>query len=168
MPRSMLLLCAAAVGLAACGSNEAANTAADNAANTAAANTANSADTTNAADSGGPGKAYGKAKGKGQSGAAGGAQGQAVAVEFSGCTRLVKVSKPAGCLVVKSGSATYDIDSAQPRPNADAAIAGTGVYDPNTQGICMAGKPLTGVKWHYTRALCTRGKDGERPGKRKG
>jgi hypothetical protein len=78
-----------------------------------------------------------------------------LAVEFRGCPRIVNVEKPGGCLVLKSGKETYDIDSARPRPRtAYLMIAGTGIYDPDTVGICQTGKPLTHIKWHYLKTRC--------------
>ena len=164
MSRSMYLLCAAAVGLAACGSKEdvtnlangAANSAADaaNSAANAANTTANTA--TNAADS-----AESAAKGGGQGYGQPGKPNiklNVKKVEFRGCTRLIKVTKPNGCMVVKSGSETYDIDSARPLPYPNAAITGTGLYLPNQQGTCMVGKPLTGVKWTYAGGRCDKRK----------
>jgi hypothetical protein len=83
-------------------------------------------------------------------------------VSFRGCPRIVDVEKPRGCLVVKSGTETYDIDSAQPRPDpGKLIIEGTGIYNPETVGICMTGKILRNVKWHNTTAKCPIGKDKE-------
>ena len=173
MLRSMLVLGAAAVALAACGSDEAekaakdaanaaanaANTAADTAANTANA-AANAANTVEGAEDGSPpdDTNAGKGKGWGKTGKAPTIKLNLKKVGFVGCTRLVKVSKPGGCMVVKSGTVTYEIDSAKPRPDPNRAIAGTGLYLPNAKGICMAGKPLTGVKWSYTKGHCAKGK----------
>ena len=164
MSRSMYLLCAAAVGLAACGSKEdvtnlasgAANSAADaansaaNAANTAANTATNAADSAESAAKGG-GQGYGQ-PGKPS------IKLDVKKVGFVGCTRLVKVSKPGGCMVAQYGSVIYDIDSAKPRPAPNRAISGTGLYLPNAQGTCMVGKPLSGVKWSYTKGHCTAGK----------
>lgn len=163
MSRSMYLLCAAAVGLAACGSKEdvtnlangAANSAADaansaaNAANTAANTATNAADSAESAAKGGQG--YGQ-PGKPS------IKLDVKKVGFVGCTRLVKVSKPGGCMVAQYGSVIYDIDSAKPRPAPNRAISGTGLYLPNAQGTCMVGKPLSGVKWSYTKGHCPAGK----------
>ena len=123
MSRSIYLLCAAAVGLAGCGSKEdvtnlangAANSAADaansaaNAANTAANTATTAADSAESAAKGGGGQGYGQ-PGKPS------IKLNVKKVEFRGCTRLIKVTKPNGCMVVRSGSETYDIDSARPLP----------------------------------------------------
>ena len=84
-----------------------------------------------------------------------GNESQIVEVAFRGCPRIVNVEKPGGCMVLKSGSETYDIDSAQPRPDPGRLIIeGTGLYDPEKIGICQTGKMLTDIKWHPTKMKC--------------
>lgn len=75
---------------------------------------------------------------------------EAKTVSFSGCTyRGVE----AGCLMVKSGGAVYNISAARPRPGVGRAIAGTGSLftGPTT---CMQGTALTRISWHYTKMFC--------------
>lgn len=200
MRRSMHLLCAAAVGLAACGSkddltnlaNSAANDAkaagtnageaakeAANSANETVTNTADEAGgaVTNAADEAGGAvtnatDATGGAYGKAQVGPVAGKGPPAriklnlKKVGFVGCSRRFMESKiepkPGVCVIVRSERATYDtydISSAKPLPNLARAIAGTGFYLPNQHGVCMAGpKVLSGVKWHYIKGQCVKGK----------
>src|SRR6185295_16892804 len=126
MRRSMHLLCAAAVGLAACGSKDdvtnLANSAANGAAN--AANTSGPASTTNDR------------------------------VSFRGCPKLLR-SQPPGCMAVKFGSIVYDIDSARPRPApGKLIIAGSGIPGPKRGGSCIVGVRLTQVTWHNTKLKC--------------
>ncbi len=155
MRRSMHLLCAAAVGLAACGSKDdvtnLANTAANGAANAAnsaangAANAANTAEST-VADA-----ANSAANATNTSGTASTTNDR---VSFRGCPKLLR-SQPPGCMALKYGSIVYDIDSARPRPApGKLIIAGSGIPGPKRGGSCIVGVRLTQVRWHNTKLKC--------------
>ena len=91
--------------------------------------------------------------GNATAGTAGNAAAAAQPVAFRGCPILRDVE--GGCLVVQSGGATYDINSAQPRPDPAQrlVIEGTGV--PGGASFCMTGTVLTDIQWHYTKAKCS-------------
>jgi hypothetical protein len=76
----------------------------------------------------------------------------ATEVSFQGCPILRDVE--GGCLVVKTGTETYDINSAQPRPDPAKGLVIDGTGTPGGVSICMTGKVLTNVKWHYTKSKC--------------
>lgn len=166
MLRSTLLLCAAALGLAACGSDDEEGNAAEaaanaaNAANTAAGDAANAAanaadEASNAAGEAADSATDAAAKIKGKGPALRLAPRRRVA--FQGCPRIVNVSKPGGCMVVQSGSERYEIDTARPRPvPGKVIISGSGIHNPGHKGICMVGKHLSEVQWRETKALCPR------------
>lgn len=80
--------------------------------------------------------------------------GPDVKVQFRGCPILSPVE--GGCLTVRSGGQTYDINAARPRPNPARRlmISGTGIWQQDTASICMTGKVLTHVKWHYLKTRC--------------
>ena len=153
MRRSMHLLCAAAVGLAACGSKDDVTNLANSAAN--GANTAEStvADAANSA-------ANSAANATSTSGTAGTTSTSGTAgttndrVAFRGCPKLLR-SRPPGCMAVKDGSIVYDIDSARPRPApGKLIIAGSGLPGPKRGGSCIVGVRLTQVTWHNTKLKC--------------
>ena len=153
MRRSMHLLCAAAVGLAACGSKDDVTNLANSAAN--GANTAEStvADAANSA-------ANSAANATSTSGTAGTTSTSGTAgttndrVAFRGCPKLLR-SQPPGCMAVKYGSIVYDIDSARPRPApGKLIIAGSGIPGPKRGGSCIVGVRLTQVTWHNTKLKC--------------
>ena len=153
MRRSMHLLCAAAVGLAACGSKDDVTNLANSAAN--GANTAEStvADAANSA-------ANSAANATSTSGTAGTTSTSGTAgttndrVAFRGCPKLLR-SRPPGCMAVKDGSIVYDIDSARPRPApGKLIIAGSGIPGPKRGGSCIVGVRLTQVTWHNTKLKC--------------
>ena len=73
-----------------------------------------------------------------------------VVVQFKGCTMP---GVETGCLLVKSGSQTYNISSAKPRPDLDRAIAGRGIAWAG-MSHCMQGKLLKDVRWSYIRMPC--------------
>ena len=148
MRRSMHLLCAAAVGLAACGSKDDVTNLANSAAN-GAANAANTAETTvaDAANS----AANSAANATSTSGTAGTTNDR---VAFRGCPKLLR-SRPPGCMAVKDGSIVYDIDSARPRPApGKLIIAGSGLPGPKRGGSCIVGVRLSEVRWHNTKQKC--------------
>jgi hypothetical protein len=149
----MHLLCAAAVGLAACGSKDDVTNLANSAAN-GAANAANTAEST-AADA-----ANSAANATNTSGTAGTTNTSGTAattndrVAFRGCPKLLR-SQPPGCMAVKYGSIVYDIDSARPRPApGKLIIAGSGIPGPKRGGSCIVGVRLTQVTWHNTKLKC--------------
>jgi len=153
MRRSMHLLCAAAVGLAACGSKDDVTNLANSAAN--GANTAEStvADAANSA-------ANSAANATSTSGTAGTTSTSGTAgttndrVAFRGCPKLLR-SRPPGCMAVKDGSIVYDIDSARPRPApGKLIIAGSGLPGPKRGGSCIVGVRLSEVRWHNTKQKC--------------
>jgi hypothetical protein len=153
MRKSMHLLCAAAVGLAACGSKDDVTNLANSAAN-GAANAANTAEST-AADA-----ANSAANATNTSGTAGTTNTSGTAgttndrVAFRGCPKLLR-SQPPGCMAVKYGSIVYDIDSARPRPApGKLIIAGSGIPGPKRGGSCIVGVRLTQVTWHNTKLKC--------------
>jgi len=157
MRRSMHLLCAAAVGLAACGSKDDVTNLANSAAN-GAANAANTAESTvaDAANS----AANSAANATSTSGTAGTTSTSGTAgttndrVAFRGCPKLLR-SRPPGCMAVKDGSIVYDIDSARPRPApGKLIIAGSGIPGPKRGGSCIVGVRLTQVTWHNTKLKC--------------
>jgi len=157
MRRSMHLLCAAAVGLAACGSKDDVTNLANSAAN-GAANAANTAETTvaDAANS----AANSAANATSTSGTAGTTSTSGTAgttndrVAFRGCPKLLR-SRPPGCMAVKDGSIVYDIDSARPRPApGKLIIAGSGLPGPKRGGSCIVGVRLSEVRWHNTKQKC--------------
>jgi len=144
MRRSMHLLCAAAVGLAACGSKDDVTNLANSAAN-GAANAANTAEST-VADA-----ANSAANATNTSGPASTTNDR---VSFRGCPKLLR-SQPPGCMAVKFGSIVYDIDSARPRPApGKLIIAGSGIPGPKRGGSCIVGVRLTRVTWHNTKLKC--------------
>lgn len=148
MRRSMHLLCAAAVGLAACGSKDDVTNLANSAAN-GAANAANTAESTvaDAANS----AANSAANATSTSGTAGTTNDR---VAFRGCPKLLR-SRPPGCMAVKDGSIVYDIDSARPRPApGKLIIAGSGLPGPKRGGSCIVGVRLSEVRWHNTKQKC--------------
>jgi hypothetical protein len=153
----MHLLCAAAVGLAACGSKDDVTNLANSAAN-GAANAANTAESTvaDAANS----AANSAANATSTSGTAGTTSTSGTAgttndrVAFRGCPKLLR-SRPPGCMAVKDGSIVYDIDSARPRPApGKLIIAGSGIPGPKRGGSCIVGVRLTQVTWHNTKQKC--------------
>jgi|GEM_PF-2760802 hypothetical protein len=157
MRRSMHLLCAAAVGLAACGSKDDVTNLANSAAN-GAANAANTAESTvaDAANS----AANSAANATSTSGTAGTTSTSGTAgttndrVAFRGCPKLLR-SRPPGCMAVKDGSIVYDIDSARPRPApGKLIIAGSGLPGPKRGGSCIVGVRLSEVRWHNTKQKC--------------
>jgi hypothetical protein len=145
----MHLLCAAAVGLAACGSKDDVTNLANSAAN--GANTAEStvADAANSAAN--ATNTSGTAGTTNPSGTAGTTNDR---VAFRGCPKLLR-SRPPGCMAVKDGSIVYDIDSARPRPApGKLIIAGSGLPGPKRGGSCIVGVRLSEVRWHNTKQKC--------------
>lgn len=93
-------------------------------------------------------------------GAAGAAAANVAATEvhFQGCPMVVNVEKPGGCLNVKStiDGKTYEIDSAQPRPDPARGLVIDGIgLAGGIMSICMTGTPLKDIKWHYTKSKCS-------------
>jgi hypothetical protein len=76
-------------------------------------------------------------------------------VSFAGCPIMHDIE--GGCLTVKSHGQTYLLNSANPRPDPakGLGIAGTGIWHSGTVTTCMMGKPLSSIKWHYTRQRCS-------------
>jgi hypothetical protein len=79
------------------------------------------------------------------------AQGSAQRVEFQGCP-VAGVEH--GCMVVKSGAATYNISSARPPVEIKGlAIKGSGVKS-GGMSYCQQGEILTDIKYEYTKTPC--------------
>ena len=153
MRRSMHLLCAAAVGLAACGSKDDVTNLANSAAN-GAANAANTAESTVADAANSAANATNTSGTAGTTSTSGTAGTTNDRVAFRGCPKLLR-SQPPGCMAVKYGSIVYDIDSARPRPApGKLLIAGSGIPGPKRGGSCIVGVRLTQVTWHNTKLKC--------------
>ena len=78
-------------------------------------------------------------------------------VHFAGCPILHDIE--GGCLTVKSKGSTYEINAIRSDfdPAKHLGIAGTGLWYPATGTTCMMGKPLSHIKWNYTRQKCLGG-----------
>ena len=139
MRGSMIVLCCAAIGLAACNPSDSGGNAAE------AGNEAASANAAGTVDSGG-------APAAGVNAAAAPA---AETVSFQGCPILRDVE--GGCLVVESDGVTYDINSARPRPDHAQGVVIQGTGTPGGVSICMTGTVLTDIKWQYTKMKCPDG-----------
>lgn len=70
-------------------------------------------------------------------------------ITASGCTS----GTVEGCLLLKSGHASYTLYVMQPRPLPGRGVTVTGVVDTGPN-ICMAGPGIHVQTWHYIRLHC--------------